>query len=81
MPAVFVRNNNIDGAIKNLRTQLAKDGTLSKAKDRAEGYKKTGVRNRLEKEINTRNSRKNSRNNNSSRNRNNFRKSTTNSAK
>lgn len=64
MPAVFVRNNNLDGAMKNLRTQLAKDGTLSKAKDRAEGYKKTGVRNRLEKEINTRNCRKNNRKNN-----------------
>lgn len=61
MPAVFVRNNNIDGAIKNLRNQLAKDGTLSKARDNAEGYKKPGVRNRLEKEANIRNCRKNNR--------------------
>ena len=51
MPTIYVRNNNLDGAFKNLRTQLAKDGTLSKARDRAEGYKKTGLRNRLEKEI------------------------------
>jgi ribosomal protein S21 len=65
MPAVFVRNNNIDGAIKNFRNQLAKDGTLSKARDNAEGYKKPGVRNRLEKEANIRNCRKNNRNNSS----------------
>ena len=64
MPTIYVRNNNLDGAFKNLRTQLAKDGTLSKARDRAEGYKKTGLRNRLEKEINTRNSKKNNKKNN-----------------
>ncbi len=57
MPAVCVRNNNVDGALKSLRTQLAKDGTLSTARDRADGYKKPGVRARLEKENNTRNCR------------------------
>ena len=42
------------------KTEIARSGTLSKARERADGYKKPGVRLREEKKINTINSRKNS---------------------
>lgn len=57
--SVNVRNNNIDGAIRIFKAQLSKDGSLSKLRDRADGYKKPGVRNREEKKKNTINSRRN----------------------
>ena len=60
--SVTVRNNNIDGALRILRTQAAP--TLSAARDRKE-YKKPGVRRREEKKKNTINSRRNSKRNNS----------------
>ena len=60
--SVTVRNNNIDGALKILRTQAAP--TLSAARDRKE-YKKPGVRRREEKKKNTINSRKNNKRDNS----------------
>lgn len=59
--SVNVRDNNIDGAIRIFKVQVAKDGSLSKLKDRANGYKKKGVRNREEKKKNTINSRRNNR--------------------
>ena len=37
--SVSVRNNNVDQALKIFKTQVAKSGTLSKARERAEGYK------------------------------------------
>lgn len=61
--SVSVKNNNVEFAIKRFRTQVARDGILSKARERADGYKKPGVRLREEKKKNTINSRKNSKNN------------------
>lgn len=58
--SVSVKNNNVEFAIKRFRTQVARDGILSKARERADGYKKPGVRLREEKKKNTINSRKNS---------------------
>ncbi|CDE95684.1 MAG: 30S ribosomal protein S21 [Bacilli bacterium] len=62
--SVSVKNNNVEFAIKRFRTQVARDGILSKARERADGYKKPGVRLREEKKKNTINSRKNSKKNN-----------------
>ena len=50
--SVSVRNNNVDQALKVFKTQVAKSGTLSKARERAEGYKKPGVNRREEKKKN-----------------------------
>lgn len=58
--SVNVRNNNIDGALRLLRTQAAP--TLSAAREK-KVYKKPGVRRREEKKQNTINSRRNSRKN------------------
>lgn len=58
--SVTVRNNNIDGALKILRTQAAP--TLSAVREKKE-YKKPGVRRREEKKKNTINSRRNSKKN------------------
>ena len=62
--SVSVKNKNVEFAIKRFRTQVARDGILSKARERADGYKKPGVRLREEKKKNTINSRKNSKKNN-----------------
>ena len=62
--SVSVKNNNVEFAIKRFRTQVARDGIISKARERADGYKKPGVRLREEKKKNTINSRKNSKKNN-----------------
>lgn len=60
--SVKVKDNNLDFALRRLKTEVARNGTLSKARERADGYKKPGVRLREEKKINTMNSRKNSKN-------------------
>jgi len=60
--SVNVRNNNPEQALKIFKTQVAKSGTLSKARERAEGYKKPGVNRREEKKKNIINSRKNNKN-------------------
>ena len=60
--SVNVRNNNINGALRILRTQSAP--TLSAARDKKE-YKKPGVRRREEQKKNTINSRRNNKRNNS----------------
>lgn len=59
---VPVRDNNVEFALKNFKNKVARNGNLSKAKERAEGYKKPGVRLKEEKKKNTINSRKNNRN-------------------
>ena len=64
MTTIIVKNNNVDFGLRRLKTEVAKSGTLSKARERADGYKKPGVRLREEKKINTMNSRKNSKNKN-----------------
>ena len=58
--AVNVKNNNIDGALRILRTQSAP--TLSALREKKE-YKKPGVRRREEKKRNTINSKRNSKRN------------------
>ena len=60
--AVKVKDNNLDLALKRFKVQVARSGTLSKARERAEGYKKPGVRRKEEKKINTINSIRNNRN-------------------
>ena len=62
MSTIVKNNNNLEFAIKKFTAETARTGTLSKARERAQGYKKRGVRNREEKKKNTINSRKNSRN-------------------
>lgn len=69
--SVNVRNNNIDGALRVLRTQSAP--TLSAVRERKE-YKKPGVRRREEKKKNIMNSRRNSKKNNSNYSRSNSKK-------
>ena len=59
--SVSVKNNNVDQGIRAFNTQVAKNGIFSKARERANGYKKKGVRLREEKKQNTINSRRNSR--------------------
>ena len=59
--SVSVKNNNFDQGIRAFNTQVAKNGILSKARERANGSKKKGVRLREEKKQNTINSRRNSR--------------------
>lgn len=59
--SVNVKNNNIDSALRILRTQSAP--TLSVLKDKKE-YKKPGVRRREEKKKNTINSKRNNKRNN-----------------
>ena len=61
--AVQVRNNDLNAALRRFKTEVAKSGTLTKAKDIAQGYKKPGVRRSEEKKKNTINSRRNSRRN------------------
>ena len=61
---VSVRNNDVEFALRKFKNQVARNGNLSKAKERAEGYKKPGVRLKEEKKKNTINSRKNNRKNN-----------------
>lgn len=59
---VKVKGNNVEADLKRLRVKVARNGILSKAKERAEGFKKPGVRRKEEKKINTINSRRNNRN-------------------
>ena len=58
---VNVKNNDVEFALRKFKNQVARNGNLSKAKERAEGYKKPGVRLKEEKMKNTINSRKNAR--------------------
>ena len=60
---VNVRNNDVEFALRKFKNQVARNGNLSKAKERAEGYKKPGVRLKEEKKQNIINSRKKNRRN------------------
>ena len=60
---VSVRNNDVEFALRKFKNQVARNGNLSKAKERAEGYKKPGLRLKEEKKKNTINYKKNKRNN------------------
>ena len=41
---VSVKDNDVEFALRKFKNQVARNGNLSKAKERAEGYKKPGVR-------------------------------------
>ncbi|NLL45053.1 MAG: 30S ribosomal protein S21 [Mollicutes bacterium] len=45
MTKVIVRNNNVEGALKNFKQKIARDGLLKEIKER-EHYSKPGVRKR-----------------------------------
>lgn len=64
--SVTVKNNNLDGALKVFKAQVAKDGTLTAVRAKQE-YKKPGVKRREEKKKNTQNCRRNNKNRNSRR--------------
>ena len=59
---VGVRNNDVEFALRKLKNQVARNGNLSKARERADGFKSKGFKEREEKKKNTINSRKNKRN-------------------
>ena len=40
---VSVKNNNVELAIRKFKTEIARSGTLSKARDIAQGYKKENI--------------------------------------
>ena len=60
---VSVRNNDVEFALRKFKTQVARNGDLSRAKKRAEGYTPRGVKLREEKKQNIINSRKKNRRN------------------
>ena len=59
---VSVRNNDVEFALRKFKNQVARNGNLSKARERAEGQKKPGVRLKEEIKKNTINCRKNKKN-------------------
>ena len=46
---VNVKDNNVEFALRKFKTQVARNGDLSRAKKRAEGYTPRGVKLREEK--------------------------------
>ena len=58
MATVVVKNGNVDSALRILKQRNAKDGHSKKIRERQEGFLKPGVKRRLEKAENTKNSRK-----------------------
>ena len=62
---VNVKDNNVEFALRKFKTQVARNGDLSRAKKRAEGYTPRGVKLREEKKQNIINSRKKNRRNQS----------------
>ena len=59
MTKVMVRNGNVDGALRTLKVD--KDGSRKKLRENIEGYLKPGVKRRIEKKENIKNSRKRNR--------------------
>ena len=60
---VNVKDNNVEFALRKFKTQVARNGDLSRAKKRAEVYTPRGVKLREEKKQNIINSRKKNRRN------------------
>ncbi|MDO5569336.1 MAG: 30S ribosomal protein S21 [bacterium] len=68
MMSVKVRDKDLDGAIRRFRQENARNGGLSKVKDRERnGYKKPGVKRRDKKKEGIKNSRKKNRERNKDR--------------
>lgn len=61
MTKVVVRNGNVDGALKNFKQKVVKNGLLKEIRER-EHYNKPGVRKRNAKKEAIKNSRKRERN-------------------
>ena len=61
MTKVVVKNGNLENAMKTFKQKNAKSGLLKKARERQEGYLKPGVKRRIEKKENTKNSRRRNR--------------------
>ncbi|MBE6159980.1 MAG: 30S ribosomal protein S21 [Lactobacillales bacterium] len=55
---VVVKNGNVDSALRMLKQKNVKDGLSKKVRERQEGYLKPGVKRRLEKKENIKNSRR-----------------------
>lgn len=58
MTKVVVKNGNVDSALRMLKQKNVKDGLSKKVRERQEGYLKPGVKRRLEKKENIKNSRR-----------------------
>lgn len=61
MTKVVVKNGNVDSALRLLKQKNAKDGSSKKVRERQEGYLKPGVKRRIEKKENIKNSRRRNR--------------------
>ncbi len=61
MTKVIVRNGNVDSALRTLKQKNAKDGFSKQVRERQEGYLKPGVKRRIEKKENIKNSRRRNR--------------------
>lgn len=46
---VGVRNNDVEFALRKFKNQVARNGNLSKARERADGFKSKGFKEREEK--------------------------------
>lgn len=55
--SVEVRGN-LESAMKRFKTQIARSGSLQKVRERSDGYKKPGIKNREAKEQGIKNARK-----------------------
>lgn len=60
----FVKNNNVDSALRIFKQKGIKDGDQKKLKDRYMGYKKPGEKRKEAKREAIKNSRRNNRRNN-----------------
>ena len=58
MSTVIVRNGNVDGALRTMKQNNAKEGLLKTVKERSEGYMKPGVKRRKAKKEGIKNSRR-----------------------
>lgn len=61
MTKVIVRNGNVDGALRNLKTASSKDGSLARLKENQQGYLKPGVKRRNAKKEGIKNTRRRNR--------------------
>ena len=58
MTKVIVQNGNVDSALRVFKQKNVKSGLLKEVRERQEGYLKPGVKRRLEKKENIKNSRR-----------------------
>ena len=61
MTKVIVKNGNVESALRIVKQKSAKDGSSKKLRERQEGYLKPGVKRRIEKKENIKNSRRRNR--------------------